>query len=308
MVPAFEEAAFSMTPGEIRGPVESPFGFHVIKLIEKFPAGVRPLAEVSPRIAAELSQNAVKAAAARRAEALQKTVSRHESDAGLRKLAEDTVTFNETDWITAQGAVPGVGYAPEFLKTAFGLKKGEVSENAVATPAGPAILKVDNIRPPGIPDLSEVKAKVEQAYEREKGSEEALAAAAPTGQELASARTTLADIAKTYSSAVQTPAEFGKGTPLPGLGSVPELDKAVFATPEGSTGGPVAIPGKGVAFFKVVSRTEPSPALFVAQKDQLRESLRQDEAQKLIQATLEKRRSREKIQVNDELLGRYGKG
>ena len=37
MVDSFQEKAFSMEPGEISDPVESPFGFHVIKFFEKRP-------------------------------------------------------------------------------------------------------------------------------------------------------------------------------------------------------------------------------------------------------------------------------
>ena len=35
MVPAFQEAAFKMTPGEISDPVETSYGFHVIKVVER---------------------------------------------------------------------------------------------------------------------------------------------------------------------------------------------------------------------------------------------------------------------------------
>jgi peptidyl-prolyl cis-trans isomerase SurA len=39
-VPAFETAAFGLQPSEVSQPVESPFGYHVIQLIEKRPTSV----------------------------------------------------------------------------------------------------------------------------------------------------------------------------------------------------------------------------------------------------------------------------
>lgn len=42
MVPEFEDATFSMTPGEISEPVQTQFGFHLIQLEDLKPAGIMP--------------------------------------------------------------------------------------------------------------------------------------------------------------------------------------------------------------------------------------------------------------------------
>ncbi len=54
MVQQFEEAVFRMKPGEIAGPVESDFGFHVIKLVAVRPGKLRPLEEVRGEIEKDL--------------------------------------------------------------------------------------------------------------------------------------------------------------------------------------------------------------------------------------------------------------
>ncbi|HZN93148.1 MAG TPA: SurA N-terminal domain-containing protein, partial [Myxococcales bacterium] len=53
-VPEFSAAAFALKPGEVSAPVESQFGFHLIKVEEKKPAESKPLESVAGEIARKL--------------------------------------------------------------------------------------------------------------------------------------------------------------------------------------------------------------------------------------------------------------
>lgn len=55
MVPEFADAAFAMEPGDISEPVQSPFGWHLIKLDDRRERGAPPIEEVRDDIVAELA-------------------------------------------------------------------------------------------------------------------------------------------------------------------------------------------------------------------------------------------------------------
>jgi peptidyl-prolyl cis-trans isomerase C len=57
-VKEFEAAAFAAAPGEVTGPVKTTYGYHLIKVYEKLPAGVRSFEEMKPKLLAEQREQA----------------------------------------------------------------------------------------------------------------------------------------------------------------------------------------------------------------------------------------------------------
>jgi peptidyl-prolyl cis-trans isomerase C len=63
MIPAFEEAAFALKPGEMSGLVETEYGFHIIKMEEKKEAVIEPYDKIKDKVKEQALQDMKKAAA-----------------------------------------------------------------------------------------------------------------------------------------------------------------------------------------------------------------------------------------------------
>lgn len=304
MVAPFSEAAFGAQPNAVVGPVKTEFGWHLIQVLEKRPAGTQPFEQVRPMIAQRLSADRTAAMAEAKARELAERLAKDkpENADALKGMANpaEGVTFGETGPFSRQEPVSGLGFAPAFSTAAFTLEKGGVSE-AIQTPRGWTVLYVKDVKAPRVPELKDVEAQVRSAVGRQKQQELAM-------QQLRQAKApgaTLDQIAAGLGLEVKESAEFGLQGQIPGIGQNPELAKAAMALSPGQLGGPVA-DAQGGVLFEVKERKSWDPIQFAAAREQTREQVRREKLQALESALLEKRRRELDVRFDPVVLEEFG--
>jgi peptidyl-prolyl cis-trans isomerase D len=305
MVKEFEDAAFNAKVGELAGPVKSPFGYHLIQVLDKRPASTVPFAEAKNQIRARLSFTRAGELAQQKAKALatQLAKDKPKSTDALSALAKTNpgVTFAETGKFGAQDPIPGLGRVPPLEAAAFALKsKGDVTD-AVQVPRGWAVLYLKDILEPRVPQLADVEPRIRQALLLQKQQEAAV-------QKLKTERAagkTLDQIAAELKVAVKESPEFGAQGGIPGIGLNPELARAALATEAGKMGDPVP-DAQGAVLFEVKERKSWDPIQFAAAKLQTRTTLEQEKLGQLLAALVERRKREMGVEFDRRLLDSFG--
>jgi peptidyl-prolyl cis-trans isomerase D len=304
MVKEFEDAAFGAQPGKLVGPVKSSFGYHLIEVTEKRPAGEQPFdavkGQISARLVAERSRDLAESKAKDLAARL--NAKKPANAEALKALAAQSpgVTFGEAK-VGAADPVPGVGAG--LSAPAFALKKGEVSQ-AIQLPQGWAIVYVKDVIPAHTPDLKEVEQKVRTAAINQKLQEMTMKALEDAKRQIAQGKTLDQVAAQLNAQAKETP-EFGGQAAVPGIGYNPELTKAVMALQTGQVGGPIA-DAQGGLIFQVTDRKGWDPKQYAANRDQTRSTLLQQKVTS-VEGSLILRRQRElNVSYDQKFLDQLG--
>lgn len=165
MVPAFDKAVFSLQAGQISDLVETPFGFHIIKLEAVRPAKIRSFDQVKDSLAATISKEKARRASFKRASKAYEDIMRSGS---LDKYGQSgTEKVIVTDYFTQTSPPADLVQDPKFIQEAFSLKKGELS-SLVELDTGYAIIFVDDIKEPDLPELASVRQRAVADFTKEK--------------------------------------------------------------------------------------------------------------------------------------------
>jgi len=254
MVKPFEEAVFAMKPGEVRGPIESDFGFHIIRLAEIKPERTRPLDEVRTQIESELKQQKASKLFAENAEKFQNRV--YEQADSYAKLAEELkLEVKKTDWLTRAQVQAIAAGNQKFVQTVFAPASVAAKKNSEAIDLGNNNLisaRVIDYKPSAVRPLDDVKGQIAQQLQRKLASE----LAAKAGAERVAALAAGKDANLTFGAAQK----LVRQASLPNVN--PALAKQVFAADLSK--GPVVVGGPndagGYSVVKVQKVVEPEPA------------------------------------------------
>ncbi len=270
-VAPFADAAYSMKVDEIRGPVKTQFGYHILKLMGIQPQTVKTFEQSKAELETEYRRNEAEKLFNNAQDQLADAALQNTTDidvvarkAGLTVL--DVPTFSRVDGGGALGKVPAV------IEAAFSqdVLDGRLSQIVEVEKGRGVVLRATDHKVPQQKPLEAVRTDVVAAWKKQRGMELAAAAAADAVKRLTAGESWDA-VAKGFGVAVTAPkfiARADQGVPM-------EVRSAAFGEPKPSLK-PIysdARLANGDAAVIALSAVREEPADPKAQDDDMRQQV-----------------------------------
>jgi peptidyl-prolyl cis-trans isomerase D len=266
-VKEFEDAAFSMKPGQVSGLVTTVYGIHILKVVDKQTAHLQAFDEVKDGLRVELEKEKLAAAQQTLADGLYKQM--RAEPANFQALAAKAgLEVRETGAFSYKDVVPDFGKSEAFSNLSFQLAKDEVG-TPISVPKGTAILKLIEILPEHTPKFEEVRDRVEADYR----SAESRTLALQKAQEFA-AKAKAGDfqkVAKGLGLTVKESKDFAAQDYVEELGQGSDF-AAAFKMRPGEVSAPSQA-GANTLVYQLAALTPANEADFAAQRDSIAEQL-----------------------------------
>jgi len=298
-VESFDKAAFQVPLNTISDPIRSTeYGYHIIKVLGRRPAGYHPFEEVRAQLSAQMAEQTAKdqardlmtGIAARLKQNKPKTPEEFTS------YANDKISSNDTQWFAKTDQIPGLGFNSPLTTWAFGAKQGEVGD-IVGTQRGPAVPYLFGVRPAGISALSEINDRVTQDAKLDKARE-----LARTSLANAMSGSPSVDAIAGKVGATATETTVNRQGSISGLqGDTAALVEAAMTAKAGDLKGPIVV-GDGAVAFQVTEIKKVEAAEAAKNSTQYMDALRAQQARSIRQSLMLRLRKDAKIEINPKVL------
>jgi parvulin-like peptidyl-prolyl isomerase len=300
MDPAIAAALEGMEPGDVSDPVQTPFGWHVLELVDRMAQPGSParfnanhiLVEVVPTPAA---RDAVRQAAQTFALAVSESAETFQS-----RGAREAARVDRTPLFERGPVVPGIGPAAPVAEFAFSNEAGAVS-GPLEHDGAFYVVHVLERHPAGSIAREQVADQIRAELGRQKRHAR-VAEMAPRFRE-AVQREGLEAAAQKVGLEVATTGWFTRQNNIPGIGSGTPVAGAAFGLAHGQVAGPVEGP-RGLYFIQLLEKQLYDPTAYERERASLREQLKVTEMRGTFNAWFED--LREKAEIEDrraQLLG-----
>lgn len=173
MVKSFDDAVFSMKAGEISSPVESEFGYHIIRVTGITSGQIRSFEQARPDIEKELKKQRAVRVYAETAEKFSNTV--FEQSDSLKGAADLTKTpVQQSAWITRTAAQDAQLNNPKLLRAIFSEDVLVNKRNTEAVEIAPGVLlaaRVSEHKPSAMQPFEQVKSAIEKKLIQSRASQ-----------------------------------------------------------------------------------------------------------------------------------------
>lgn len=296
MVKAFDDAVFTMKVGEISQPVESDFGFHVIRVTGITPGTTRSLEQARADIETELKKQRAGRLYAELAEKFNNTV--FEQSDSLKPAAELLKQApQQSSWITRAGALDPKLNNPKLIQAIFSddvLLNKRNSEAVEIAPGTIVSARVIEHKPSAMQPFEQIKGAIEKKLVDTRAAQ----LAAQEGRQQLEALRQGKDVQVPWTAAQVVSRADSKGLTEPVVRQLFKTDVSKLPAYSG-----VEAPGGGYMLIRITKVVEPEK-VDRAQQKSMSEGLAQLTGEEHFAAYVSSLKDKAKVSLNKEQIER----
>ncbi len=304
-VPEFEAAAFSLKPGQVSDPVNTMFGYHIIRVEAREEARLRPFDEVKNEVRSDVLRVQVFDRMQAVADQLRTALTRSSEEAAALARANGIQPITVAPMRTSD-PVPGVGADPNFAEAIANLPQGGVTPVVPAGQDRLVVAQVTEIVPPRPATLEEVRGQIEGQIVTERSQTILEDRIKEAEERIRLANGDLAAVARAMNFDLKTTAPVSRGEEIEGIGTALQIDE-VYQKEPGQVAGPIRL-SVGVVFAKLIEKVPADLTQLAARRAELTEALKQRRARErrdlFSEGVLNDLIARKKVKIYEENIQR----